>query len=153
MKTIIFICHGNVCRSTMAEFLMKDMLKKEGLEREFSVFSRGTSTEELGNPVHPGTRRILNNLGISCDGKYARQITKEECQKADMLIIMDERNRRNLAPFLQSGQEEKVFTLLGFAGLDRDISDPWYSHDFESTYRDVLLGCTALLKELKKRVS
>ena len=151
MKKIIFICHGNVCRSTMAEFLMKDMLKKEGMEKDFSISSRGTSTEELGNPVHPGKRRILAGLGISCEGKFARQITREECQNADMLIIMDERNRRNLAPFL-GGQSEKVFTLLSFAGIDRDISDPWYSHDFESTYRDVNLGCTALLKELKKRV-
>ena len=151
MIKIIFICHGNVCRSTMAEFLMKDMLQKEGLDHKFSISSRATSTEELGNPVHPGTRKILNGLGISCEGKYARQITKEECKTADMLIIMDERNRRNLAPFLD-GANEKVFTLLGFAGIDRDIADPWYSHDFESTYRDVLLGCTALLKELKKRV-
>ena len=149
MKDIIFICHGNICRSTMAEFIFKDMIKKRGVEGKYQVSSRATSTEELGNPVHPGTRKVLNSLGISCAGKYAQQITKAECDRADLLIVMDRNNRRNLAPFL-GDNGHKVFSLLSFAGSDRDISDPWYTGDFDATYRDVLEGCQALFDKLER---
>ncbi len=148
MTKIIFICHGNICRSTMAEFLFLDMLKKEKRERDFSVSSRATSTEELGNPVHPGTRRVLDRLGISCKGKHAQQITKKECDEADLLIIMDENNRRNLAPFI-GNNAHKVKTLLSYAGLDRDIADPWWTGNFDDTYEDVKLGLDAFWNKIK----
>lgn len=150
MKTkIIFICHGNICRSTMAEFLFRDMVEKKGVADRFEVISRATSTEELGNPVHPGTRQVLSRLGISTAGKYAQRITREECDGWDMLIVMDRNNLRNLTPFI-GNNAHKVTTLLSYAGLDRDISDPWYTGNFEETYQDVKLGCEALLKKLIK---
>ncbi|MBR4288744.1 MAG: low molecular weight phosphotyrosine protein phosphatase [Clostridia bacterium] len=150
MKTkIIFICHGNICRSTMAEFLFRDMVEKQGVADRFAVISRATSTEELGNPVHPGTRQVLSRLGISTTGKYAQRITREECDAWDMLIVMDRNNRRNLTPFI-GNNAHKVTTLLSYAGLDRDISDPWYTGNFEDTYQDVKMGCEALLKKLLK---
>ena len=150
MTKILFVCHGNICRSTMAEFLFRDMAEKRGVGDRFEVISRATSTEELGNPVHPGTRQVLSRLGISTAGKYAQRITKKECDDWDMLIVMDRNNRRNLAPFL-GNNAHKVATLLSYAGLDRDISDPWYTGNFEETYEDVKSGCEALLKKLLKK--
>ena len=150
MTNIIFVCHGNICRSTMAEFLFLDQLKKENAVCRFSVCSRATSTEELGNPVHPGTRRVLNRLGIDCSGKYAQQITKKECDEADLIIVMDRLNRRNLAPFIGENGH-KVFSLLSFAGRDGDISDPWYTGNFEDTYRDVVLGLNGLWEYLQNK--
>jgi protein-tyrosine phosphatase len=123
------------------------MLKKENRTGDFTVCSRATSTEELGNPVHPGTRRVLDRLGISCKGKFAQQITKKECDVADLIIIMDENNRRNLSPFI-GNNAYKVKTLLSYAGLDRDIADPWWTGNFEDTYEDVKLGLNALWKEI-----
>ena len=148
MKNIVFVCHGNICRSTMAEFLFRDMVKKAGRERDFSITSRATSCEELGNPVHPGTKRVLDRLGISCKGKYAQRITAGECDEADLIVIMDENNRRNLSPFIGKNSH-KVFSLLSFAGLSRDISDPWYTGNFEETYADVKLGLDALWEQIK----
>ena len=146
MKTrIVFVCHGNICRSTMAEFLFRDMAEKEGAAHRFEISSRATSTEELGNPVHPGTRRVLDRLGMSCRGKTARQITRDECDRADLIVIMDENNRRGLAPFIGENGG-KVKKLLSFAGIDRDVADPWWTGDFETAYRDVSLGCRALLR-------
>jgi len=147
---IIFICHGNICRSTMAEFLFRDLAKKSGVLQDYEISSRATSTEELGNPVHPGTRRVLAGLGISTEGKFAQQITAKECAAADLLVIMDENNRRNLRPFL-GNHAHKVSTLLSWAGIDRDISDPWYTGDFEKTFDDVDLGCRALFLALEKK--
>ena len=148
MKKIVFVCHGNICRSTMAEFLFLDMLKKEGLSEQFSVCSRATSTEELGNPVHPGTRKVLSSLGIDCSGKYSQRITCGECDGADYIIVMDRNNRRNLAPFI-GNNGHKVSSLLSWAGEERDISDPWYTGNFTETYEDVKKGCEALLKKLR----
>ena len=151
MKTnIVFVCHGNICRSTMAEFLFRDMAEKKGASDQFEITSRATSTEELGNPVHPGTRRVLDRLGISCKGKYARQITRSECDAADLIIVMDRHNRRNLAPFI-GNNGHKVSSLLEWAGLDRDISDPWYTGNFDDTYRDVVTGLEGLWKALSER--
>ena len=148
MKNIVFVCHGNICRSTMAEFLFRDMVKKAGREKDFAISSRATSCEELGNPVHPGTRRVLDRLGISCKGKYAQQITRSECDAADLIIVMDRHNRRNLAPFI-GNNGHKVSSLLEWAGLDRDISDPWYTGNFDETYEDILEGCEGFIKYLK----
>ena len=150
MKNIVFVCHGNICRSTMAEFLFRDMVKKAGREKDFAISSRATSCEELGNPVHPGTRRVLERLGISTKGKFAQRITAKECDEADLIIIMDENNRRNLAPFIGSNGH-KVASLLSYAGLSRDISDPWYTGNFEETYADVKLGLDALWEQLNHK--
>ncbi len=149
MKNIVFVCHGNICRSTMAEFVFRDLLEKQGVAKDFNISSRATSTEELGNPVHPGTRRILDRLCISYKGKVAQQITKEECNSADLIIVMDRYNKRNLGPFIGENGH-KVRSLLSFTGSDRDISDPWYTGDFETTYQDVLEGCAGLYEFLKK---
>jgi protein-tyrosine phosphatase len=145
---IVFVCHGNICRSTMAEFLFLDRIRKEGIAHCFEVTSRATSTEELGNPVHPGTRKVLSSLGIDCSGKFSQRITAAECDEADYIIVMDRNNRRNLWPFIGKN-EHKVSSLLSWAGSDRDISDPWYTGNFEDTYRDVKEGIEALLDQLK----
>lgn len=146
MKKILFVCHGNICRSPMAEFLMKDLLNKEGIEAY--VASAATSTEEIGNPVHRGTRAKLGEYGISTEGKYAVQLTKSDYNKYDYLIGMDTYNIRNMLRILGGDPEGKVCKLLSFAGDDGDIADPWYTGNFDDTYDDVLKGCKALVKIL-----
>ena len=146
MKKILFVCHGNICRSPMAEFLMKDLLNKEGIEAY--VASAATSTEEIGNPVHRGTRAKLGEYGISTEGKYAVQLTKSDYGKYDYLIGMDTYNIRNMLRILGGDPEGKVCKLLSFAGDDGDIADPWYTGNFDDTYDDVLKGCKALVKIL-----
>ena len=143
MKKILFVCHGNICRSPMAEFVMKDLLSKEGIEAY--VASAATSTEEIGNPVHRGTRAKLGQYGISTEGKYAVQLTKSDYDKYDYLIGMDTYNIRNMLRILGGDPEGKVCKLLSFAGDDGDIADPWYTGNFDDTYDDVLKGCKALL--------
>ena len=146
MKKILFVCHGNICRSPMAEFVMKDLLNKEGIEAY--VASAATSTEEIGNPVHRGTRAKLGQYGISTEGKYAVQLTKSDYDKYDYLIGMDTYNIRNMLRILGGDPEGKVCKLLSFAGDDGDIADPWYTGNFDDTYDDVLKGCKALVKIL-----
>lgn len=154
MTNIIFICHGNICRSTMAEFVFRDLCEKKGVSHKFNVCSAGTSNEEEGNPVHYGTRRKLNEHGISCNGKYARQMDTNDLKFNDYIVIMDRANYRNVMRFASYSKElnevvsKKVFTLLSFAGKDGDIADPWYTGNFDQTWDDVLLGCTALLEHL-----
>ncbi|MGF7011180.1 protein-tyrosine phosphatase [Lachnospiraceae bacterium PF1-21] len=148
MIKILFVCHGNICRSPMAEFVLKDMVKKAGIEQEFSIASAATSREELGNPPHPGNRRILGNLGIDCSGKHARQLTRADYEEYDYLIGMDHYNLRNIERICGEDTEGKVSLLMSFAGEDRDIDDPWYTNRFEKTYEDVAAGCEGLLKEL-----
>lgn len=147
MYRILFVCHGNICRSPMAEFIMRDMVKKAGRE-DFYIASAATSTEEIGNGVHHGTRRVLSRLGISTDGKTAVQLKKSDYDNYDLFIGMDTANIRNMIRIFGSDKQGKVHKLLNFAGVDRDVSDPWYTGDFEQTYADVLTGCTALLKKL-----
>lgn len=147
MKTrVLFVCHGNICRSPMAEFLFKDIIKKQNLTDHFEVASAATSREELGNPVHPGTRRKLASVGISTAGKYARQMTKADYGNYDYLIGMDSMNIRNMMRILGEDPEGKVYRMLDFGKNPRDIADPWYTGDFEQTYRDILEGCEALLE-------
>lgn len=150
MIRILFVCHGNICRSPMAEFVMKDLVKKAGLEDEFYIESAATSTEELGNPVHYGTRSILNRHGISCDGKYARQMTRSDYNKFDLLIAMDEWNLRNMERFTGGDPDGKVSLLMDYTDHPGEVADPWYTGDFQATWDDVLEGCTALLKELEQ---
>ncbi|MGN0167336.1 MAG: low molecular weight protein-tyrosine-phosphatase, partial [Acetatifactor sp.] len=146
------ICHGNICRSPMAEFVLKDLASRAGLSDNFYIASAATSTEEIwngvGNPVYPPAKAKLAEHGIDCSGKRAVQLTRADYDKYDYLIGMDSANIRNMNRMLGGDPEQKIFKLLSFAGKDRDISDPWYTGDFETTYRDVVEGCTALLKEL-----
>mgnify|MGYP000003343507 FL=1 len=148
MYRILFVCHGNICRSPMAEFVMKDIVKKAGRSDEFYIASCATSTEEIGNPVHHGTRRKLAEVGISCDGKRAVQLTKSDYNKYDYIIAMDEMNIRNIMRIIKSDPEGKVSLLLSHAGMSGSIADPWYTGNFNDTYRDVLLGCKALFNEI-----
>ncbi len=155
MISILFVCHGNICRSPMAEFIFKDMAEKQNLAEHIFVSSAATSTEEIwngvGNPVYPPAREKLAEHGIGCEGKRAVQLTRWDYRKYDFLIAMDHNNVRNMNRILGGDPEGKVFMLLSFAGIDRDISDPWYTGDFETTYRDILLGCEAFLKYLRER--
>lgn len=145
---ILFVCHGNICRSPMAEFVMRDLVSKKGLSESFVIASAATSTEEIGNPVHHGTRRKLNQVGIDCSGKTARQIVKADYVNYDYLIGMDEANVRNMRRFWKNDEEGKIYKLLEFAGSFDDIADPWYTGNFEETYQDVLDGCIGLLGHL-----
>lgn len=149
MIRVLFVCHGNICRSPMAEFVFKDMVRRRGLEDQFYIASAATSTEEIGNPVHPGTRRKLREAGISCEGKYAIQMKKSDYEKYDYLIGMDEWNRRNMMRIVKKDPQKKLFLLLDFSDSPRDIADPWYTGNFEVTYRDIVEGCEAFLKFLK----
>lgn len=148
MKKILFVCHGNICRSPMAEFVFRDLVEKRGLSHRIAAASAATSTEEIGNPVHPGTRRKLQEHGIGCAGKTARQLTRRDYEEYDMLIGMDEYNMRNMRRMLGGDPDGKLVKLLCFCGETRDVADPWYTGDFEQTWQDVLRGCTALLDEL-----
>ena len=148
MKKILFICHGNICRSPMAEFVMKDLTAKAGRAEEFHIESAATSREELGNPVYPPARKLLNSKGIDCSGKRARQITKKDYDNFDLLIGMDEMNMVNMRRVFGDDQEGKIHMLMDFTGRPGDVADPWYTGDFETTWTDVLEGCENLLKQL-----
>ncbi|MBO5377294.1 MAG: low molecular weight phosphotyrosine protein phosphatase [Ruminiclostridium sp.] len=148
MYRILFVCHGNICRSPMAEFVLKDMVKKRGIADDFFIESRATSTEEIGNGVHHGTTRKLAQYGISTVGKTAIQLRKSDYEKYDMLICMDSWNVRNTMRIIGSDKDEKVTKLLSFAGEGGDIADPWYTGNFDDTYDDVLRGCEGLLSYL-----
>ena len=150
MLKILFICHGNICRSPMAEFVMKDIVNKAGMSDKFHIASCATSTEEIGNPVHYGTKRKLAEVGISCEGKRAVQLTKKDYDEYDMLIAMDEMNIRNIMRIIKSDPKNKVSLLLAHSDENRSIADPWYTGNFDNTYNDILKGCTALFEELKK---
>lgn len=148
MKKILFVCHGNICRSTMAEFLMKDLVRRTKQEGQFLIESAGTSDEEEGCPVHVGTRRILDARGIDPSGKRARKITYSDYDNFDMMIGMDRRNVMDLIVFFGGDREGKISLFLSHAGEMRDVADPWYTGDFNTTYKDVMKGLNALAKEL-----
>ncbi len=148
---IMFVCYGNICRSTMAEFVFRDMVKKAGLENKIKVSSSATSREEIGNPVHRGTREKLAKVGISTDGKYAIQLKKSDYEKYDYIIGMEDFNIRGIMRIIGDDPENKVCKLLDFAD-GGDIADPWYTGNFDETYNDVLSGCEGLLKTLKEEI-
>lgn len=150
MIRILFICLGNICRSPMAEFLFKDMVAKRGLADKFYIASAATSSYEIGNPVHSGTRIKLAQHGISVAGKTVVQLTKADYNKYDYLIGMEAANIRNILCIVGSDNQHKVYKLLQFAGSERDIADPWYTGNFDVTYNDICEGCTALLEYLLK---
>lgn len=148
MKKILFVCHGNICRSPMAEFVMKDIVRKNGADKRFIIESAATSTEEIGNDIHYGTRRKLMEKNIPFETRQARQITKEDYDYYDFLIAMDEENIYYMNKKWNNDPDDKIKMLLEFAGKKRAIADPWYTGNFDQTYDDVLEGCTALMKEL-----
>lgn len=147
MKRILFVCHGNICRSPMAEFMMKDLVRKAGREKEFHIESAATSTEEIGNEVYPPAKRKLAEHGIGCKGKTARQMNRRDYDRFDLLIGMDSWNFRNMNRICGGDPEEKIHLLMDFTDEPRDVADPWYTGDFEATWRDLLEGCQCLLEQ------
>ena len=143
MKKILFVCHGNICRSPMAEYVMKYLVEQAQLTDQFLIESAATSTEEIGNPVYPPARRKLAEHGISCIGHAARQMTRADYSRYDLLIGMDSANIRNMTRIAGGDPEGKIRPLL----YDKDVADPWYTGNFEATWQDVLRGCQALLEE------
>lgn len=154
MLKIMFVCHGNICRSPMAEFIMKDLVKKQGKEKDFLILSSATSTEEIwngvGNPVYPPAKAELARHGISCEGKRAVQLKKDDYGKYDLFIGMDSANIRNMHRILGGDPEGKIRKLMDYTDRGGDVADPWYTRSFDVTYRDVLEGCEGLLKEICK---
>lgn len=148
MIKILFICHGNICRSPMAEYVMKDLVKKSGYEDNFYIQSAATSTEEIGNHIHYGTRNKMREMGIPTDNRVAVQMRKSDYQKYDYLIGMDRWNYKNIMRIVGEDSEGKVSLLLEFAGSSRDIADPWYTGNFDQTYEDIAEGCEALLHQI-----
>lgn len=144
----MFVCHGNICRSPMAEFVMKDLVKKAGLEDKFLIESAATSTEEIGNSVYPPARQKLAEHGISCKGKTARQMNSSDYNRYDLLIGMDSWNIRNMNRICGGDPEGKIHMLMDYTNRPGEVADPWYTDDFEATWRDVLEGCQALLKTI-----
>ena len=146
---ILFVCHGNICRSPMAEFVMKDLVERRGMARAFRIASAATHDDELGSPVHPGTRERLAAEGVSCEGKTARRLRRADADQWDLIVGMDDANMRDMRRQLGPAAEGKCRKLLEFASLDRDVADPWYTGDFDTTYDDVVAGCTGLLAWLQ----
>lgn len=153
MIKILFICLGNICRSPMCKYYFQDLVEKQGLADLFFIDSAATCSEEIGNPVHPGTRRKLTQAGIRCDGHSARKMTPDDYEKFDYLIGMDSQNIRSMERICGGDKEHKIHKLLEFAGSSRDVADPWYTGDFEATWRDVCDGCGGLLEYIAKRHS
>ena len=152
MIKIMFVCHGNICRSPMAEFIMKKLIADAGISESFTIASSATSTEELGNPVYPPARSELAKHGIGCGGKTAVQLRKADYEKYDYFIGMDTANIRNMNRIFGSDSDGKIYKLLTFAGRSDDVSDPWYSRRFDTAYADIVEGCKGLLKKLTEDI-
>lgn len=148
MKNILFVCHGNICRSTMAEFVMKDLVRKAGCEEEFHIQSAATHRDEIGSDTHYGTKEILKLKGVPFTPRHAVQMVKADYEKYDLIIGMDSENMTYIKRIIGEDTENKVHLLLSFAGEKRSVADPWYTGDFDKTYDDVVKGCTALLQGL-----
>ena len=147
MTRILFLCHGNICRSPMAEFVMKDLVEKAGRSADFEIASAAVSTEEIGNDIYPPAKRTMTVHGVPFSRRGARQVTKSDYLHYDAIICMDRSNLRWLARIIGEDTAGKVSLLMDHAGESRDVADPWYTGDFEATYRDVLHGCEALLEK------
>lgn len=158
MKRILFFCHGNICRSPIAEYYFRYLVKEAGLESKFEVVSAATSSEEIGNPVYPNSRRLLNSHGIDCSGHKAHRITPRDYEYFDMLIGMDQENLYTLKYIIKDDPEKKVSLLLDHTTEEdkshhnRDIEDPWYTRDFDTAWEDITTGCDALFKKLIKEL-
>ena len=151
MTKILFICLGNICRSPMAKFVMKDLVEKAGLADEFQIDSAATCRDEIGNPVYPPARRKLAEHGISCEGHAACQLTAQDYEEYDLLIGMEGANLKNMQRICGGDSDGKIHLLLDYTRHPRDVADPWYTGDFEETWQDVLAGCQGLLKELSQK--
>ena len=151
MIKILFVCHGNICRSPMAEFVMKKIVDESGLSDSFEIASAATSTEETGNPVYPPARKKLDENGISCMGKTARQLTRGDYEVYDYIVAMDHWNLGNIARIIGEDTEQKVSLLLDYTETHRDVEDPWYTRDFDKAYDDILTGCKGLLGYLVRK--
>lgn len=149
MIKVLFICHGNICRSPMGEFILKKMVKEKGLADEFEIASAATSTEEIGNPVYPPAKRKLKEHGIDCSGKYAVQLKRSDYDRYDYFLCMDNRNIQNTLRIFGSDPEGKVSLLLSYCGERREVADPWYTDDFDTAYDDIWCGCRAFLEMLE----
>ena len=152
MIKIMFVCHGNICRSPMAEFVFKDIAEKNGVSDKFLIDSSATSTEEIGNPVYPPAVSELKRHNIKLYPHYAKQITKSDYDKFDLIICMEKYNIRNLTRVIGDDKDNKVHLLMEYAGISRDVADPWYTRNFESAYNDIVTGCTALFNSLKEKL-
>lgn len=150
MTKVLFVCLGNICRSPMAEYVLKDVVKRQGREDEFYIDSAATSTEEIGNPVYPQTRRKLKEEGIECGNHKARQMTKKDYEEFDYIIGMEEGNIRNILRIVGEDRDNKVSKLLDFTSSPRNIADPWYTRDFDTTYREIVEGLVGFLDFLDK---
>ena len=151
MTRILFICHGNICRSPMAEMVMKELVRRKHLEHCFDIASCATSTEEIGNPVYPPARAELARQNIPCERRGARQITRLDYEAYDLLICMDGNNLRNLRRIIPSDPAGKVHKLMEYAGSNADVADPWYTDRFDICYNDILSGCEGLLNALLEK--
>ena len=149
MTKILFVCYGNICRSPMAEYVMKDLVQKAGLEEQFEIASAATSTEELGNPVYPPAQRKLAEHGLGVAGKTSRQLKNSDYEEFDLLIGMDRGNLRSMYQICGGDYADKMHLLMEFTDRPGDIADPWYTDDFEATWKDVLAGCQGLMEYLQ----
>ena len=151
MTRILFVCHGNICRSPMAEFVMKGMVRKAGLTKEIHVSSAATTTEEIGNPVYPPARKKLAEHGINCEGKTARRLRIPDYEQHDLIIGMDRENLEDMRRICLGDPEGKIHLLMDYTDRPGDVADPWYTRDFEATWRDVEEGCRGLLEHLSQK--
>ena len=149
MNRILFVCHGNICRSPMAQFVMEYLVEKRGLNGSYHIDSKATSTEEIGNPPYPPARRKMQEEGIPMRAHRASQITRSDYEKFDLIIGMDSANIRNMLMIFGGDPDHKIYKLREFTGTTEDIADPWYTGNFDITYDQVLAGCTALLDKLE----
>ena len=155
MTRIMFVCHGNICRSPMAEFVLKKMVAERGIADQFVIASSATSTEEIwdgvGNPVYPPAKAVMAKHGISCQGKRAVQLTRADYEKYDLFVGMDSANIRNMHRILGGDSQGKIRKLMDYTARGGDVADPWYTRDFAATYRDVTDGCLGLMKHLQNK--
>ena len=150
VKRIMFVCHGNICRSPLAEFVMKDLASRQGLSDELYIESSATSAEEIGNPIYPPIKDVMRKHNIPFSEHYATRLKAEDYDKFDLFIIMDSNNLRNIMRIFGEDREEKIHFLLEYTGNKRDVADPWYYGNFEETYNDILNGCKALIEHIKR---
>ena len=150
MIKVMFVCYGNICRSPTAEFVFRDIVKKNGMEKDFVISSSATSSEELGNPVYSPSREEMKRHGIDCSGKYAIKLKSSDYDNYDLFIGMDSMNIRNMTSILNGDPDGKIHKLMDYTSKGGDVSDPWYTRRFDIAYYDILNGCTALFEHLTK---